>query len=726
MLRRAVTSLLGAGLLLGAVAPPVLAVDPIPGTPLPEEPSVTLLSGQVTEALAVDLDGDGVREVVAALASEDRPGLTAIRAWWVAADGSVQSNNEVRIRRSATFDDRIALGNGIRIDEEGMTGIRVSEPTHLFTVRRAGREVALAATIGTNPDLTNPCCLTIWDVTAAATGEIRLDLVVETNEFASQMAVADLDGDGTDELVTTETPPDAEADGDLVLGLLRWNGTSYDHSQHAFRGGLGCCAFILDVGDSDSVPGDEVLFSGGLTEVLLARLSLRAGSLVLEEVAVPTFMASVLHLPGGPAVLTAGDDTTVQLWSWLRDEPPQLLAERLHRSGVPLAVLGSGAQTVIVIGHGPDPDSVFVMDGDLAHGIILGADGRAGVAASVAQFDPRSLNAPYSGTIPGGVPGAPEAYVFSGLLVQPGLNSQDGGPASVEPIALLPDHSLQGTAGPDASWMATLAVPPTEGAIVTDHQVVNLLLTSLPAALGLIATESLLMSEVGFGVLEPTLTGVAPDPERPGDLIVGSEAVDVEIEGPPGSRIWWSRGGATRETSISADGIARIRLLEPAAPDADEGNAFSPSVTLVTPAGHAYHASWRIRIYRQPPDLGMDEEVPLIDFAPAVSGRTLPGSSISVNGQPGEVGPDGSFSVPIQAGVVPTEVRIVVIDVVGNRTERIVTRVWPLDYRQLPWVPIAVLLTLTAGAVLFLRQPESRPGRRLTPEDESTFEEIGG
>jgi hypothetical protein len=63
---------------------------------------------------------------------------------------------------------------------------------------------------------------------------------------------------------------------------------------------------------------------------------------------------------------------------------------------------------------------------------------------------------------------------------------------------------------------------------------------------------------------------------------------------------------------------------------------------------------------------------------------------------------------------------------VGNRTERLVTRVWPIDYRQLPWVPIAVLLTLTAGAVLFLRQPESRAGRRLTPEDESSFEEIGG
>ncbi|RPH36485.1 MAG: hypothetical protein EHM90_01885 [Chloroflexi bacterium] len=273
--------------------------------------------------------------------------------------------------------------------------------------------------------------------------------------------------------------------------------------------------------------------------------------------------------------------------------------------------------------------------------------------------------------------------------------------------------------------MATLAAP-IDGSMVTDDQVVDVLLASLPGALELTATSSILAPETGFGVLEPTLSGVAPDPERPGDFIVGSEAVDVAIEGPPGTRIWWSRGQSTHETRISADGAAQIRLLEPAEPDANEGNAFSPSVTLVTPAGHAYHASWRIRIYRQPPDLGMDEEVPLIDFAPSVTGRTLPGSTISVNGQPGEVGADGSFSVPVQVGFVPTEVRIVVTDLVGNRTERLITRVWPLDYRQLPWVPIAVLLTVAAAALLFLRQPESRPGRRLTPDDESTFEEIGG
>jgi hypothetical protein len=51
--------------------------------------------------------------------------------------------------------------------------------------------------------------------------------------------------------------------------------------------------------------------------------------------------------------------------------------------------------------------------------------------------------------------------------------------------------------------------------------------------------------------------------------------------------------------------------------------------------------------------------------------------------------------------------------------------VWPLDYRQLPFVPIAVLLTVAAGLALFLRKPDGGPSRR-PPDEPATFEEIGG
>jgi hypothetical protein len=87
---------------------------------------------------------------------------------------------------------------------------------------------------------------------------------------------------------------------------------------------------------------------------------------------------------------------------------------------------------------------------------------------------------------------------------------------------------------------------------------------------------------------------------------------------------------------------------------------------------------------------------------------------------------DGFFSVPVDVGVLPTEIRVVVTDQLDNQTERVVTRLWPLDYRQLPWIPLTVALTVAAGVVLFVRTPGTGRGERRTPDDDSPFEEIGG
>jgi hypothetical protein len=89
------------------------------------------------------------------------------------------------------------------------------------------------------------------------------------------------------------------------------------------------------------------------------------------------------------------------------------------------------------------------------------------------------------------------------------------------------------------------------------------------------------------------------------------------------------------------------------------------------------------------------------------------------------VAANGFFEASVNAGILPTEFRVVSLDPVGNRTERVVTVIWPVDYRQLPFVPIAVLLTIAAALALFLRRPDTGPSRR-TPDDGATFEEIGG
>jgi hypothetical protein len=98
---------------------------------------------------------------------------------------------------------------------------------------------------------------------------------------------------------------------------------------------------------------------------------------------------------------------------------------------------------------------------------------------------------------------------------------------------------------------------------------------------------------------------------------------------------------------------------------------------------------------------------------------------VTVNGFAVDVATNGTFEAPMMVGLLPTDVRVVVTDPVGNRTERVVSVVWPVDYRRLPFVPFAVVLTVAAALVLFLRRPDTGPTRR-TPDDGATFEEIGG
>ena len=97
MHRRALTASLAAGLLAAVLAPPVAAVDPIPGRPIPDEPPVTQLKDLVSASLVADLDADGAREVVAIATLDELRGFAAVQAWWVEDDGTVVASNQVRL-----------------------------------------------------------------------------------------------------------------------------------------------------------------------------------------------------------------------------------------------------------------------------------------------------------------------------------------------------------------------------------------------------------------------------------------------------------------------------------------------------------------------------------------------------------------------------------------------------------------------------------------------------
>ncbi|MEX0629236.1 MAG: hypothetical protein WEE67_02235 [Chloroflexota bacterium] len=718
------------------VAPaPAAAVDPIPGTPLPAEPEAIVLPF-VTDAIAFDLDADGTRDLVVVTSSSDDPGLAALRTWYVddlaLGVSAAGHGSAVPLRRPASGDALMTEAGRSGIDREGMIPVHLDEPARLLRAHRDGREILLLAIMGGDTQFDLPCCLTIWEV-VDKDRTLELRLVADTERLAVEVVAADMDADGTDELLVTEGPLN-DLSQVLDLALLRWNGERFARTAFTIPSVTGCCGTILDIGDSDGFPGEEVLLAGPLIgpgrsqPTGLHRVSLRAGAPFVERGDLGDVIAAhALSLETGPAVLTT-DGSILFLWSWPRDGQPDRQAARTS-GGAPSAVFGTGAHTRIVAGVAfQDPGSVLVLPGDLGGGAgpstAFGRDTRPVAFAATVQGEVATSLTPFIGVIPGGLPGDRDVYVFGGQLVRPVPDPDVL--AEVTSLALLPGLEPVGTVGPGGEWVALLTDFSEFARLNAGPPEVTLLAARNPSALRLVATSSVLEPESDGGHLAPTFLGVATDPDHPTGLIVGDEAAYAEISGPPGTTVWWAtRGRPSGNLTLGADGVARIQLLEAAGPNAPDGSGATASIWLVTPAGHAYYGTWRIRVYRQPPSLVITPNEALFNFSPAVVGQTVPGATVTIDGTEVRVEQDGSFAGPVSAGLLPSDVRVVAVDPVGNRTERVVSVIWPVDYRRLPFVPMAVLLTVGAAAVLFLRRPDTGPSRR-TPDDGATFEEIGG
>ena len=720
-----------APLLVGAIATPAAGVEPIIGVPIPDEPPAVELAEVATGALAFDLDGDGTNELVGVVADAEAQGLLAVQAWWVTADGTVEQSNQVRARRSASVDEILAGRGRQGIDRDDMIAVHIDEAARLVVVQRDGRDVVLLATMGAPSEFNVPCCFTVWDLESPSRGQVDLRLVADPQRLGVEFTPVDFDADGTDELLVLEGPIN-DSEGDILdVSLLRWTGERFARTGFTIPFIASCCTTIMDVGDTDGRPGEEVLLTGAGSNLApgLLRVSTRGGTPHVERTEIGEVAAArALGLSTGPAIVVADGFSSLFTWSWPTDRQPERLAFRTT-GGAPVAVFSSGDESRIFVTPSVPPSALLALPGDLGGGVgpttTFGRDTRAGSFSAAfggdTDFDPP----PFFGVLPGGAPGASEAYAFAGSWVTPDPDPEVM--ATATRMALLPGLEPMGRVGADGEWMALLSnFGPVEffGFPILRPEL-DMLRAREIGQLTLVTTAAVFEPEADLGRLYPTWTGVAPDPEHLGSYIVGNEAVEAEIHAPPGTEVRWRTRGGGGTATVLPNGVVNVRLLEAAGPNAPDGSGTTASIALLTPAGHAYSETWRISVYRQPPDLGIRDDPALVDLSPTLSGETLPGSTLTVNGASVPVAEDGSFSVPVEVGVLPTELRLVVVDPVGNRTERVVTRVWPVDYRRLPFVPIAVLLTVAAGVILYLRKPDPGSSRRK-PDDGSTFEEIGG
>ena len=145
---------------------------------------------------------------------------------------------------------------------------------------------------------------------------------------------------------------------------------------------------------------------------------------------------------------------------------------------------------------------------------------------------------------------------------------------------------------------------------------------------------------------------------------------------------------------------------------------------VVTPAGRGYTVAWFVKVLSEPPPLQVEAEWASLAFDVPVRGSTDPTASVLVDGAPVAVAADGSFAGLVAAPPWPTTIVVEAVDLVGNRTSATLSVVGLLDYRQLPWVPIIVVLTVVAAAGLFLLAPRLKPPSVTPHPDDGTLEDL--
>lgn len=675
---------------------------------IPAEPGVETLPGTAITAISVDMDGDGARELVRLTPRADNPGLVAVDAWSFGATGAV-SLGSLPVRRTAGVDEQ--LGGRPPADANGMLPLRVDDPGRLVAWRVAGREQALLLAIGVQ-DNPRPCCLTAWQLVLGA-GRLELRQLDGVAGSADWVRVADLDGDGTDELVVSE-PADAGRPDAIPITIFRWNGERFD----AVRGSLepARSAPLLQLGDSDGRPGQEVgllaVSQGTPAVTLLHRISLESGGVRLESGPLPS-LGQVTAMPGpdGGRLVLATPGAGLTLLDWPAGAPSPSAEAESVRSGIPLTVLGTGDDARLLLLREATLD---VLD--------AGLRSRQGVVEepNASAFRGSQL-LPYVGPLPGGLPGGEQAFIFRGRMLAP-LPPPSPHRLSLlveRPTSALPGSAPIGVLG--TGGMLGIAADTGFDAGRDGGQLSAALGPQRGVAISVGPADLVLGVEEDEGRLAVRFGGATLTTRAGSDAIVTAGDFSVTLRGPAGSRVELRLGeDRAAETQIGPAGELDLQVRPAVEPDAE--STFTLRVLAVTPGGHGYAGAWPTRVLRKPPALQAQAAAPIMAFEVRVSGRTTPGAAVTVDGAPASVAPDGTFSAVVGAGILPRDVVVAATDIVGNRRELELSVVGPFDYRLLPWIPIVVGLTLLAGVVLFLRVP--RPVPPSAGEGDAGLEEI--
>lgn len=697
MLLRAALLALAIGV-SGLTAAPTAGADAV----LDEPGAVVLPEAEILQAVVADLDGDGAREVVRLVRGEEDSALAEV--WSLGADGWALVDEPVEVLPEAR--------DGPRVNP-----VYAGVPLRLLVHRVDGVEGVVVATqprfdeIDTGP----PCCLVLHSLVVEA-GELRRVAVAQPTDPVDGILSIDLDGDGTDELLTAlSLRPLGGISFPTEARVYRWaNGSFGPPTVTELPVGSGDSPFII--GDSDGRPGDEAAIVSTLGAPGLYRLVLGSDDIlgVDEFIADATDAIGVPMEDGRGIAVVTGDLVGIHRWPAFGTAGPAEAVALLDRPEL-VGVIRVGDEHHLLIHQRPIltlrsltlPNLARPQGGTLAYTRAA----RAGADFSIA---------PYVGPLPGGAPDGTDAVIFAGHYL-PSPHARPPTPLTgpvlcatflgAEPIGLVGDRA----------WMAILHSP-TAGSSVSATGGRFDAPTPQPSAwLTIAPLDTVLTPEVDGGVLEPAVGGAVP--LRGGALATGRDGLVADLKAPAGSRVLAPDVVAVAEpvAVVPAEGRLALPIVPPAGTEANPRHRTARIV--LTPAGHAYVARWNLHVLTEPPPLGAVATTRLGSSEVTVAGRTSADASVRVDGRSASVSRLGEFAVRVSLPPWPTDVEVLATDVVGNTSRIVVSGIGVVDYRKLPWIPTVAFLVAVAGGVLYLRVPR-RAAAPLPVDDDAVLEEL--
>jgi hypothetical protein len=694
---------------------------------IPDEPGAFLIDRPSYAALVADVDGDGIGELIRITnAGIDRSRLV-VEVWRQAVDGTWSTDGPaVPLRRARSPADRVT---GVPADRDGMVPVLADGRVRLLLWRQGGRpHVLVVVNADSGIDERGPCCLTVWELTDPPSGVgPSLTLLIDTQRGGDSVFAVDMDGDGTEELAVRDVPAGSALGS---FSVLRWSGGRFTVISRPLNAGDEAQPYLL--GNSDGLPGDEVGLIGSFgsgTAYGLTRVSLLAGAIESETTDIPgTAPGVVMPLMAGAdaasLILFGEGDQVLRTYSWPAGKELTEVA-RSSRRGRPLGVIGSGSTLRILLGREASA-ALDLIGPDLSEGSVQSV-----VAADAAKpfFD--KTYTPYVGPWPDFQPAGSDAQVFGGKLIraQPGLAPQ------LSPMAALPAMAPLGELGRDGAWTALAQRTAPAPRVAEMARRGGELLQNDEFTITFARTDDVLSPEVGGGAIHPAVEDAILDASattaQGEGLLIGTPVFAASVVAPPGSLAIAANGrfgevSRLAKTPSADQEIAGPPFRVPIGSSAgSSGNqAFAAALHIITPAGHAYTARWHVRLLRTPPKLRAEAPFLSLGFRATIHGQTDPTAIVTADGQSTHAGRDGRFELNVPAGFVPRDVRLQARDPIGNVANVSVNVVAPLDYRRLPWTPIIFLLTLGAGAILFLRAPRLVGRPAASRVDEGTLEEI--